>query len=55
VASFGDAVADLEFITRVGFGVAMENATEDVKQRAPFVTDNVEGDGVYSALNWLFR
>jgi Cof subfamily protein (haloacid dehalogenase superfamily) len=54
VASFGDAVADLEFITRVGFGVAMGNANDEVKRKAPFVTDGVDGDGVLTALDWLF-
>ena len=54
IASFGDAVADLEFITRVGFGIAMGNANEEVKGQAPFVTDEVDEEGVLSALDWLF-
>lgn len=54
VASFGDAVADLEFISRVGFGIAMGNATEDVRNRAPYVTDAVDSKGVLTALNWLY-
>lgn len=54
VASFGDAVADLEFITRVGFGVAMGNANDEVKRQSPFITDPVDEEGVLSALDWLF-
>jgi Cof subfamily protein (haloacid dehalogenase superfamily) len=54
MASFGDASADLEFLTRVKFGVAMGNASDDVKGQTPFVTDSVEGRGVAAALDWLF-
>jgi len=54
IVSFGDATADLEFIERVGFGVAMGNALQEVRSRAQYVTESVEGEGVLPALRWLF-
>ena len=54
VASFGDAAADLEFIERVGFGIAMGNALQEVRGRAQYVTESVEAHGVLPALKWLF-
>ncbi len=52
-AAFGDGEADLPFITQVGFGVAMGNAPEAVRNNAPFVTASVEADGVALALGLL--
>ena len=54
VASFGDAVADLEFISRVGFGFAMGNATADVREKAKYVTSEVDEEGVLTALRWMY-
>lgn len=50
VASFGDSHSDLEFIRLAGWGVAMGDASEDVKQAARFVTRTVDEDGVVVAL-----
>lgn len=50
VAAFGDSEADVPFLMRAGFGVAMGNAKSNVKERAPYVTCSVEEDGVAKAL-----
>ena len=39
VMYFGDHENDLECIQNSGFGVAMQNALQDVKDRAKFVTE----------------
>lgn len=46
VASFGDGESDLPFMLRSGLGVAMANAPQAVRDRAPFITADVEQDGV---------
>ena len=33
-----------------GLGIAMGNASEDVKSIADYVTDNVEENGIFNAL-----
>ncbi|MDI9540063.1 MAG: Cof-type HAD-IIB family hydrolase [Bacillota bacterium] len=48
--AFGDGGNDLDMIEYVGLGVAMENASEEVKKAADYITDSVEDDGVVSAL-----
>lgn len=53
VISFGDAEADIPFLKRAGFGVAMGNASETVKQAARYVTASVEDAGVAVALKIL--
>jgi 5-amino-6-(5-phospho-D-ribitylamino)uracil phosphatase len=53
VAAFGDAEADLPFLTRAGFGYAMANAPENVRWAAPFTTKSVDQDGVAYALEML--
>ena len=46
VMSFGDASNDLLMIERTGIGVAMKNAAEEVKEKADFVTESNDEDGV---------
>lgn len=53
VASFGDSEADMPFIRRSGYGVAMENALEPVKSSARYLTRDVESGGVAHALKLL--
>jgi len=50
VMAFGDAPNDLEMIVSAGVGVAMGNATDQVKESANYVTSNVDKDGLYKAL-----
>ncbi|AGH81508.1 cof family hydrolase [Psychromonas sp. CNPT3] len=42
----GDAANDLEMIKFAGLGVAMKNATDDVKAHANYITDSNDNDGV---------
>lgn len=46
----GDDSNDLDMIRKAGFGVAMENAADVVKQQADFVTRSNEEDGVAYAI-----
>ena len=48
--SFGDAGNDIPMIKHAAIGVAMGNASEQVKQAADYITDTVDDDGVLKAL-----
>jgi HAD-superfamily hydrolase, subfamily IIB len=50
---FGDGYNDIAMMEAVGFGVAMGNAVEKVKQMANYVTGAVFEDGIYHALEHL--
>ena len=47
---FGDGGNDIDMLRYAGVGVAMGNATDDVKQVADYVTADVDADGVARAL-----
>lgn len=51
--AFGDGYNDLEMLESVGFGVAMGNAVEQLKEAADYVTDSVDEDGIYRAMKYL--
>lgn len=54
VAAFGDARNDLEMLSWAGLGVAMANATEDVKAAAKLITASNDDDGVAQVIEgWL--
>ncbi len=53
VISFGDAQSDMVFLERAGLGVAMGQASDEVKTVADFVTLPVWEDGVAYALSRL--
>lgn len=53
VVSFGDAQSDMAFISMAGVGVAMGNASDDVKGVANIVTAPVWDDGVAEVLDVL--
>lgn len=56
VIAFGDAENDIEMIRRCGYGIAMGNAMEQVKQVAYAVTDTNEQQGIAKALSrYLFH
>ena len=48
--AFGDGGNDIPIIEYAGVGVAMGNATPDVKAVADYVTDSVDDDGIVTAL-----
>ena len=51
----GDTQNDLDIIQAAAIGVAMGNATEEVKQAADFVTLSNEEDGVAYAIRTLVK
>ncbi|MGB5980988.1 MAG: HAD family hydrolase [Nonlabens sp.] len=51
VAAFGDNFNDTEMLESVGYGVAVENAREEVKRVARFQTGHHKKDGVAVWLN----
>ena len=48
--AFGDGGNDIAIIQRAGIGVAMGNASDEVKTAADYVTTNIDNDGVRNAL-----
>lgn len=51
VIACGDGYNDLSMIVYAGLGVAMQNAAEEVKQKANYVTLSNEEDGVAHVIN----
>lgn len=51
--AFGDGGNDIPMLEFAGIGVAMGNATEEIRQRADFVTRSVDEDGVEYALKYF--
>ncbi|EGK6220751.1 Cof-type HAD-IIB family hydrolase [Listeria monocytogenes] len=51
--AFGDGLNDIAMLQAVGTGVAMGNGRDEVKAVADYVTDHVDEDGVYKALEHL--
>ena len=50
VAAFGDDLADIEMLKACGYGVAVQNALDEVKAAADFVAESNDDDGV---ARWL--
>jgi len=56
VVAIGDGPNDVEMLRRVGTGVAMGNASEEVKVVADFVTEHHENDGLAEFVDrYLYR
>jgi hypothetical protein len=55
VVALGDGHNDLEMLREVGLGIAMGNATEEVKAAAKWVTGTNDEAGVAQAIRKLFR
>ena len=51
--AFGDGPNDFEMIEYAGIGVAMGNASEDLKAIADFVTTDITNDGIYNGMKEL--
>lgn len=51
IYAFGDDINDIEMIEHCGYGIAMENALDIVKEKADFVTASNEENGVAKVLN----
>lgn len=50
VYAFGDGLNDVEMLETVGSGIAMGNATDEVKKFADYVTKAVDKDGIFYGL-----
>lgn len=48
----GDSLNDLEMLSFAGLSVAMENAADEVKKHADFITDTNDNDGVAKAISF---
>lgn len=48
--AFGDGKNDIEMLEAVGCGIAMGNASDEVKEYADKVTDTVQNDGVAAGI-----
>lgn len=53
VMYIGDAISDIDMMQYSGIGIAMENAVDDVKECADFVTLSNDEDGIAYALHQL--
>lgn len=49
VIAFGDGPNDFEMLQYAKIGVAMGNGVESLKNKADYVTDDIEQDGIYHA------
>lgn len=47
--AFGDGGNDIPMLREAGIGVAMGNASDEVKRHADYVTDAIDNDGLYKA------
>ena len=50
--AFGDGGNDIDMLKHAGIGIAMENARDDVKEIADFITTSVDDDGITNALKY---
>ena len=50
IMAIGDNVNDIKMIEEAGIGVAMDNAWDDIKEKADYVTKTNEEDGVTYAI-----
>jgi Cof subfamily protein (haloacid dehalogenase superfamily) len=55
IIAFGDNYNDIEMLAYAGVGVAVENAREEVKSVADFITGHHKSNGVAKALAHFFR
>lgn len=55
IIAFGDEGNDIEMIDYAGIGIAMENASEELKSFADYITDSNENEGVRKFLESYFK
>lgn len=48
--AFGDSNNDAEMLQTAGYGIAMGNSCEELKELADYVTTDITEDGIYNAL-----
>ncbi len=49
--AFGDGASDIHFLSTVKWGIAMDNAADEVKSTASYTAPSVEDQGVYQFLS----
>lgn len=54
IIAFGDNFNDLDMLEYVGLGIAMENAPQEIKQKAKKITASNNDDGIALALQQIF-
>ncbi|MEC1699770.1 Cof-type HAD-IIB family hydrolase [Bacillus velezensis] len=54
-AAFGDSGNDLEMVSAVKYGVAMDNAQESIKQAAAHITQSNNEEGVLNAIDSILK
>ena len=55
VAGIGDAENDREMLSKVGFPIAMGNASDEIKSLCRYVTKDNEQNGVGEAIRYLMK
>ncbi len=55
ICAVGDDVNDIPMIQGAGLGVAMGNATDDVKAHADRIAPSHDSDGLVEVVNWLLH
>lgn len=50
--AFGDSSNDIEMLRYAGIGVAMGNASQEVKEAADYITADIDDDGIKKALEY---
>ena len=53
IIAFGDGHNDIEMLQLADIGVAMGNASDEVKKHADFITKSIDEDGIYYACEKL--
>ena len=48
--AFGDGHNDIEMLDVVGYPIVMENGSDEVKQHACYICDDVEKEGILKGL-----
>lgn len=51
--AFGDSLNDFEMIQNAGYGIAMGNACNALKEVADYVTTHIDDNGIYNAIKEL--
>lgn len=55
IYAIGDNLNDLEMIEEVGCGIAVENAIEEVKDKADLIVSSYDNDGFYEAAQKILK
>jgi len=53
VIAVGDSANDIDLLKIAGMGIAMGNATSDVKEVADYITTDISKEGIYHAFKYL--